>query len=282
METVEESYSSNSEVTPKVLNGLLHFFFLSWLPQPLSPCFGLGSLFLLNMQRFRILHFFLSPETDCSSNTADVAHGHMEPVSVEAGLSDTSAYDDLLFSINIHVYYLFIFLQHLNFVGFFSLWVFDISSHPAPLTTVCKLHLSSKQALRTALLIHVLSDNCTLGTLPQPCAQDQGCVCFSSPSHLPFSLLPCWFFCFFHHKHPVTCSLLKWIWQPRGTSQLGWKECFWPSVGSLNVFLHFSLMVHRCSRSYTKKKSQSVFIVCYLSQIISHQYSNQDLQEHYW
>lgn len=56
-----------------------------------------------------------------------------------------------------------------------------------------------------------------------------------SPAFLSSSLL----IFFFHHKHPVTCGLLKWIWQPRGTSQLGWKECFWPCVGSLNIFLPF-------------------------------------------
>lgn len=77
-------------------------------------------------------------------------------------------------------------------------WVFFLCECliPAPilhlLTTVSKLHLSSEQALLTALLIHVLSDNRTLGTSPQPCAQDQGCVLFQlsfSPAFLSSSLL---------------------------------------------------------------------------------------------
>lgn len=107
---------------------------------------------------------------------------------------------------------------------FGSLWVFDTSSHPAPFDN--SLRSAPEPTLLTALLIHVLSDNCTLGTAPQPCAQDQGCV-LSQPSFSPaFPLLPCWFFCYFHHKLPVTCSSLKWIWQPRGTSQLYWKKCF--------------------------------------------------------
>lgn len=67
---------------------------------------------------------------------------------------------------------------------------------PAPilhlLTTLSELHLSSEQALLTALLIHVLSDNCTLGIASQPCAQDQGYVLFQlsfSPAFLYSSLL---------------------------------------------------------------------------------------------
>lgn len=144
-------------------------------------------LFLLDMLWFRILSVS-SPDTDCSTNTGDAAtHGTRSCWS-------RPSWHICIRRPFISYKYPCLFSQHLNIgLFFFSLCECLI---PAPilhlLTTVSELHLSSEQALLTALLIHVLSDNCTLGTASQPCAQDQGYALFQlsfSPAFLYSSLL---------------------------------------------------------------------------------------------